>query len=249
VLSRALGVSLATALELTAQGSRTLTGIVSSPDGRPIAEARVHIVGTALATTAGQDGAFRLTGIPMRAETLDVRMIGYTPVRVAFEIGRTGLLHVTPMLIPIPLPPLDVKSDMAVTPGMRGFESRRARGPGVFFTREDILRMQPRQVTDILRRVPGIQIRPVSGGLGNNVIVQARGMNCPMLFYIDGNTFPLSGESPINHYVSPDEVVGIEVYSGSSEVPAQFNSSRFTARCGVVLLWTRFGPEGKRSRD
>ena len=249
MLSRAFGAVLATALEATAQAPGTLTGIVSAPDGRPVAEARVAVVGTALVTKAGNDGAFRITGVSTHAETLDVRMIGYTPIRVAFEIGRTGILHITPTLIPIPLAPLEVTSDMAVTPGMQGFEARRARGPGVFFTREDILRMQPRQVTDILRRVPGIQIRPVSGGLGHNVIVQSRGMNCPMLFYMDGSAFPLPGDAPINHYVSPDEVVGIEVYSGSSEVPAQFNSSRFTARCGVVMLWTRFGPEAKRPRD
>lgn len=249
MLSRAFGAVLATALEATAQAPGTLTGIVSAPDGRPLAEARVAVVGTALVTKAGNDGAFRITGVSTHAETLDVRMIGYTPIRMAFEIGRTGILHITPTLVPIPLAPLEVKSDMAVTPGMQGFEARRARGPGVFFTREDILRMQPRQVTDILRRVPGIQIRPVSGGLGHNVIVQSRGMNCPMLFYMDGSAFPLPGDAPINHYVSPDEIVGIEVYSGSSEVPAQFNSSRFTARCGVVMLWTRFGPEAKRSRD
>jgi hypothetical protein len=237
------------ALELPAQTPGTLTGIVATSSGTPVAQARVEILGTGLYTVAGADGLFRLAGVPARPHTLDVRMIGYAPLQLAFEIPRGDTLHVKATLSPIPLAPLEVVSDVPVSPGMRGFEERRSRGPGVFFTREDIVRVQARQFTDILRRVPGVQIRPVSGGLGNNVSVQTRGSNCPMLFYLDGSAFPLPGDMPINHYVAPEEVIAIEVYSGSSEVPAQYNSSRFTARCGVILVWTRHGPEGKRPRD
>jgi hypothetical protein len=237
------------AIELPAQSAGTLTGIVATSNGTPVAQARVEVLGTGLSTMAGADGLFRLAGIPARQQTLDVRMLGYAPLRVLFEIPHGDTLHLRATLSPIPLAPLEVVSDAAVTTGMKGFEERRSRGFGVFFTREDIVRMQPRQFTDVLRRVPGVQIRPVSGGLGNNVSVQTRGSNCPMLFYIDGSAFPLPSDTPINHFVSPEEVVAIEVYSGSSEVPAQYNSSRFTAKCGVILVWTRYGPEGKRPRN
>ena len=106
--------------------------------------------------------------------------------------------------------------------------------------------MQARVFTDVLRRVPGLQVRPVRGGLANNVSIQTRGSECSVLFYMNGMAFPLPPDQPINDFVSPHEVIGIEVYSGSSEIPAQFNNSRFNSRCGVIVIWTRYGPEQER---
>jgi hypothetical protein len=34
-------------------------------------------------------------------------------------------------------------------------------------------------------------------------------------------------------------VEGIEVYSGASTIPPQFNTREGTTICGVVLIWTR----------
>jgi vitamin B12 transporter len=225
-----------------------LAGTIRNADGHPISQAQIAVRGTPLTTVAAIDGAFRLLAVPARRHTLDVRMLGYQPRALPVEMLAGETLHVQVMLVAVALP-LDtvaVSSDREVSPAMRGFEQRRARGPGVFFNRDDIQRMQPRVLTDVLRRVPGLQVRPVRGGLGNNVTVQTRGSECPALFYMNGSAFPLPSDQPINHFVAPEEVIGIEVYAGSSEIPAQFNSSRFNSRCGVIVIWTRYGPEKRR---
>jgi hypothetical protein len=67
-----------------------------------------------------------------------------------------------------------------------------------------------------------------------------------MLFFMNGSTFPLPGDQPINDFVAPEEVIALEVYAGSSEIPAQFNTSRFNSRCGVIVVWTRYGPGPRR---
>ena len=224
--------------------SGTLTGTIATSDGTPVASARVRLLGTALSTMADAQGAFRIPDIPALGHKLDVRMLGYAPQEVSVDIVAGETFHVKVVLIPIPLEPLEVVEHSAVTPGLRGFEERMANGPGTFFTREAIIRMQARQFTDILRRVPGLQVRPVSGSYGN-VSVQTRGNGCQVLFYMNGTAFPIPSDLPINSYVSPDEVVGVEVYAGSSEIPAQFNSSK-SSRCGVVVIWTRSGPERHR---
>jgi hypothetical protein len=243
---RAVAASLAALLvasPLTGQVFGTLTGTISTADGTPIASARIRLLGTSLTTIADGKGMFRIADIPPAAHKLDVRMLGYSPLEQLVDVTAGATFHVKIILVPIPLEPLDVVERSALTPGLIGFEERMARGPGFFFDREAILRMQARQFTDILRRVPGLQVRPVSGSYGN-VSVQTRGSGCQVLFYMNGTVFPMPPDHPINNYVVPEDVVGVEVYS-SSEIPAQFNMSRH-ARCGVIVIWTRVGPEAGR---
>jgi hypothetical protein len=250
VLRAAVSLTALAAFRLPAQPTGSLTGKITAPDGSPVAHARIAIGGTPLEAVTAVDGAFRIHGVPPRGQTLNVRMLGYTPRTLAIDVVAGGTLHVDVILTPYAsrLDTVEVSSDVAVSPGMRGFEQRRQRGPGVFFTGVDIQRMQPRVLTDVLRRVPGVQVRPVRGGMGNNVSVQARGSECAMLFFMNGSAFPLPTDQPINHFIAPEEVVALEVYPGSSEVPAQFNSSRFNSRCGVIVIWTREGPERVRPR-
>lgn len=232
---------------LSAQATGTVLGTVTGVDGRAVGEATVRIRGTALAVVTSPDGTFRLLAVPPRNQTLDVRMLGFQPYSETFEIASNDTLHLRIVLAAVPqLDTVAVVSDPIVSPAMQAFAQRRARGPGVFFGVEEIRRMQPRVFTDILRRVPGLQVRPVRGGMANNVSVQTRGSECPVLFFMNGIAFPLPGDQPINDFIPPEEVIGIEVYSGSSEIPAQFNSSRFNARCGVIVIWTRYGPEERR---
>jgi hypothetical protein len=236
--------ALLVASQLSAQTAGTVTGTVSTEDGTPVASARIRVLGTPLTTIADGKGLFRIADVPAAAHKLDVRMLGYTPLEHLVDVIAGETFHVKLVLVPIPLEPLDIVERSALTPGLIGFEERRARGPGFFFDRDAILRMQARQFTDILRRVPGLQVRPVSGSYGN-VSVQTRGNGCQVLFYMNGTAFPMPPDFPINNYVAPEDVVGVEVYAGSSEVPAQFNSSRHS-RCGVIVIWTRVGPENRR---
>lgn len=39
--------------------------------------------------------------------------------------------------------------------------------------------------------------------------------------------------------ISPGDVEAIEVFAGSSQIPAEFGGS--TAGCGVIALWTKRG--------
>ena len=50
--------------------------------------------------------------------------------------------------------------------------------------------------------------------------------------------FPIGPDNSINNYVVPDDLAGVEVYSGASRVPPQFNSGPQNSRCGVVVIWT-----------
>jgi hypothetical protein len=225
----------------------TVTGTVATADGTPVASARISVLGTTLTTLADTKGDFRLVGVPAWNQTIDVRMLGYTPSQVRVVIAADTIFNVRVVLAPIPLDAIDVDAPSGVMPALRGFEERMARGIGTFFTREDILRIQARLFTDILGRVPGIHIRKVSGAYGESYAVMQRGRHCPMAYYVNGTPFAVPSDIPVNHFISPEDVIAVEVYS-ASENPPQFNASSNRAACGVVVVWTRVGVE-RRRRD
>jgi hypothetical protein len=225
-------------LALAQRGS--IVGLVFGADSQPLASAHLRVTGTALWTAAGSNGDFVLLEVPSGHQLLDVRRLGYEPQQLAIDVraGDTLRLRVTLIALALELDPVAVNKD--ATGPLREFEQRRARGPGAFFTRDEITRMQPRQLTDVLRRVPGIQVRSVNGTYGDNVLVTFRGGRCPMMFYVNGSPLPLSADIPINHYIAVEDVVAVEVYA-PSEMPPQFNSTTYNARCGLVGVWTRSG--------
>lgn len=145
------------------------------------------------------------------------------------------------------LAPLEVVARERVYPSpvLDGFQHRLRSGFGHFFTREDIERMHPAYVSDVIATVPGIQL--VSTGFASRrKIYTTRSPECPAQIFIDG--FLINQRSAItggdfgftlDDAVSPGSVEGIEVYRGLSGVPAEFLNSY--SHCGVVAVWTRRG--------
>jgi hypothetical protein len=239
-----------------AQTQGSLKGIVSTAERRPLPQARISIVGTTLAAVADTDGTFRIGALPVGIQTVEVRLLGYATATVPIQIqsANDAILEVVLVAVPIPLEPVKVTADTMTLPEIKGFLQRKGRGNGNFLTRDEIDGMQARVFTDVLRRVPGMKIDPREGNFGSSYAVQStrtEGMNggrgCPVLFYVNGVPFPVSNNLEINHYVAPDEVAAVEVYTGASQIPAQFNSSTLNARCGVIVIWTRIRSSPSRA--
>jgi hypothetical protein len=238
--------------DLASQSGGTISGTVTAANKLPVGQARVRVLGTDLATTTRMDGAFDVAHVPVGRRELQVLMVGYTPALMAIEIVAGDTLKVSLVLEPLPLETVTVTADPNFFVGMAGFEERKARGLGRYFTREEIKVMQPRQLTDVLRRVPGIQIETVLGGLSGGSPTARTGRNisganspCVMSYYLNGSPFPLSADISINHFVAADDVAAMEVYTGSAQIPPEFNSSLYGARCGVVAIWTRTSLDAK----
>ena len=232
--------------DLASQSVGTVSGTVTAANKLPLAEARVRVLGIDLTTTTRMDGTFDVANVPTGKRELQVLMVGYTPSLMAIEIVAGDTLKVSPVLEPLPLETVTVTADPDFFVGMAGFAERRARGMGRYFTRDEIKVMQPRQVTDVLRRVPGMQIETVVGGLSGGSPTARTGRSitganspCVMSYYLNGSPLPVSGDISINHFVAADDIAAMEVYTGSSQIPPEFNSSLYGSRCGVVAIWTR----------
>ena len=250
VLIAAGSLTLLYPTRLLSQDPGAVAGIITDLDDAPLSRARVTVVGTELVAHTRDDGRFHMGAIPPGARILEVRLLGYSMLRLPVDIkpGETVRLGLALTFEPVPLKGVDVKAGPMLPPELRDFQERRARGSGRFFTRHEIAQMQPRLFTDVLRRVPGVQLQSVSGPYGAGYVVHMSRNSgvmgarvCPVLFYVNGVPFPVAADHAINHFIAPEEVAALEVYASTSDVPPQFNSSMHNARCGVIVVWTYSG--------
>ncbi|TFA87025.1 MULTISPECIES: TonB-dependent receptor [unclassified Pseudomonas] len=107
------------------------------------------------------------------------------------------------------------------------------------FTREEIERLQPRSVTDLLQRVPGVQVAQ-TGGRGSLPGIYIRGtQSAQSLVLVDGQRIgnSTSGDSNLQH-LNIEQIERVEVLRGSRSVI--YGSD---AIGGVIQIFTRRGGE------
>jgi hypothetical protein len=131
---------------------------------------------------------------------------------------------------------------------MDGFFERMRSFPGDFFTRADIERIDPDDVTSLLVQVGPFQ--RVRGAPGGRDRVLGRG-GCAPSYYLNGAALIMS---PVD-VLSPEELEAMEVYRGSF-APAEFQtapafpgegSGMTPGSCGTVVFWTQDGERSRRA--
>jgi carboxypeptidase family protein/TonB-dependent receptor-like protein len=246
---RAIIALAASVAKLGAQTAGTVLGTVTATnDGAPLPFAQVSVMGTKITAFTASDGGFVITEVPAGTRVLQFRLAGFKGIMMAVNVtsGDTAVVRVALAIAAIPLAPVQVTGSAAPRlPAMRGFEERRAHAQGHYLNREEIVRMQARRFTDLLRRIPGVQLQRVSGPYEQGEAVRMSrtigvtgARACPVLYYVNGTPFPVTGDVPIDHFIAPEEVAALEVYSGMSQIPSEFNSASHNARCGVIVIWT-----------
>ncbi|MGI9273458.1 MAG: TonB-dependent receptor, partial [Endozoicomonas sp.] len=119
-----------------------------------------------------------------------------------------------------------------------------ALAPVTVITREDIERSQAKDVTELLNKVPGMQIA-TSGGMGSKAGIYLRGTRTAQTLVLIDGVMTRSGdfgEAPLQ-YLDPDQIERIEVVRGPK-------SSLYgpNAVGGVIHIITRQGKGDPRLR-
>jgi TonB family protein len=218
-----------------AQGRGALSGTVTDSAGSRIAGAEVSLVGTSTRAHTDTAGAFRFTRLASGDVQVQVRRLGYAPrvleVRVAPDAAAT--MAITLAAIPYSLTPITVTERREVFDSrLAGFNSRRQRGAGYFYTREQ-LDQKSHRLADVLREIPGVRIRPIPGA-GRTVSMRG---NCNALIVIDGT--PATAGAFDLDMLDLASFEAVEVYSSSSTVPHELGAGRGSLACGLVALWSR----------
>jgi hypothetical protein len=224
--------------------AQTISGkLLDQYSNKPIPNATITLtndqgapVGPTVKT--GNDGSFSITAPAPGIYRLRANVAGYvTAVSPAIALQPGDRINLNWHLLAgvVSLRPVAIVGNARPnSSALSGFQQRaQRRAFGYFITRDQIDKLRPFAVSDLLRTVPGLEVVPSLRGFGN-VVRTIEG--CTPAVYLDGVRFPLMGES-IDDIANPNELEGIEVYTHAAEVPPEFSGP--WSNCGVIALWTR----------
>jgi carboxypeptidase family protein/TonB-dependent receptor-like protein len=195
--------------------------------------------GLTQSTQTGNDGTFALRAAMPGIYRLRAERPGYrTAITPAMELRAGDEVGLALRLLPdtVQLRPVVVTASNRRPAGrLGGFYDRMSkRIAGYFVTRDDIQKRNPLVVSDLLRTIPGLDIRPSPGAFGHDIRTVE---GCRPAVFLDGLPLTLLRGESIDHLVNPMDVEGIEVYRHPTQVPVEFQRGN----CGAIVIWTRTG--------
>lgn len=225
--------------DLFVRGVAVIRGSVVSERNQPVPNARVGVIGRERSVATDSAGAFHLGNVPAGSQTIEVRALGFAPERNLLHLRADGdtSLAVTLTSMKKVMDTIRVIAQRLYDRDLDGFQRRKRRGGGHFFDQESIQRRRPYDVFQLLRQVPSV--RMMQNGFDRTVTMRG---GCSPELYLNGMRMPTDLVADLDLLAHPDEVVGLEVYSGI-ETPAEFSSF---GSCGSIVLWTRLRPRPRR---
>lgn len=233
---RLLGTAcLAAAATASAQtGTSGIAGVVRDSVGKPVNVATVT-VGRAQ-TLTDSAGRFTLASLASGRSTISVRRLGFRPADVVVVLadGQRESVSVTLVMLPLELPGLTTTADTRLREYLADYHRHRLAGAGHFYDRARIDAMRVAQLTDVLRRVPGVRVVPDRNG--RYLIRMGRSpRNCPPDIWVD---------KVRAHAMNADDlplmdIEALEVYAGPSGLPPEFINRFGNPACGAIVIWTR----------
>ena len=247
-------------LTVSAAPAQTLVRgiLLDAASGGPIPEGTVVISANRgrwqRAVRTDSVGGFEFADVSPGPYRLRASRVGYRAAVGEMALSADSVVDVEVRLAvaSVVLAPVTVTSQSTrdVSPVLRGFYQRMRSGAGRFITREEIEARNPVRITDMLRNIPNLRASPQRAGASGSTFSHGSNSDrCSVVFFVDGmrinepalpGTRPgLRHDPPIDDYVNPQEVEGIEVYRGESDTPAEFGTR--WVQCGTVVIWTRRG--------
>ena len=224
-----------------AAGRSGVSGKVVDSAGRAVFGASVQAISTLQSTVSDSAGRFRLQALSPGLVYIRVRKIGYLSEYFPLQTEAGRVASLTVKLRPASGAPslarVEVRADARREARMAGFYERMRKANGIFVEREELLRRNASQVTEVLRGRNGVNI--IRDG-SNNPVVFGRNLTgagyCAMGVILDGVFVNTNGIS-IDQMVNTQDVRAIEVYKSGPGVPSEFQ--RRETDCGAVIIWTR----------
>jgi hypothetical protein len=216
----------------------TLIGHVVDSVGTGVAGAEITLnKSDKVHTITGDSGEFRIAGLPAGTSVFNVRRIGFESASftAVLKPGKTQRARFALTPNAQALPTVAVSDTANKTHWLDDFARRQGTNHGTFITRAEIERQNARTGTDIVRSVPGIRLVPRRGGVGYQVLMTRGDAARPCVPQMFVHNMAYSGT--LEDFVAED-IEAVEIYSGTSEVPAELDKMG-KGVCGAIVVWTR----------
>lgn len=189
--------------------------------------------------STGEEGLFRFEGIVSGGYAVTVTALGYQPLADSIYVTPASDVR---LAVYLSASPIELEPIVAVSPRrppfMDGFEARRAhdRTHTGFFTREDIEELHPRDISDLVRTVPGTYNEMSLFGQRIRVAGDvARPRPCSPNVFVNGLFTPWA---EYDYIYPPEDIEAVELYTTVHETPAQFQMNAPNI-CGALVIWLR----------
>jgi hypothetical protein len=241
-----LGAALLSATVAGAQDTREVVlRLHRAGDTVSIRGAAVTIDHTIEAGNTDSAGIVRIPDLEDGGHIIEVVARGYQAYFDNFVTGANVRqpiqLELLPVLTSDTLKAKGQKTDLTFA----GFNSRRTKGQGKFFTRAQLDAASGRPLSNVLKLDAGAFI--VSGPHAESELAMkspaspaSASSPCYSAVVRDGvRIYPYAGASPPDlDKIFPEELAGLELYAKPATVPPEL---RDAATCGALVLWTRAG--------
>src|SRR6185503_7868426 len=239
---------LSAAGRLSAQG--TITGKVTAQgSAQPLAEARVLVIGTTIATTTGEDGKYTLRNIPAGTAQLQVLRVGYQSKKQAVAV-TAGQPTTADFELSVAVAQLE-----EVVTTATGQQRKVELGNAVSTLGDVGKRVEETKINNVAdlltAKSPGVVVLPAST-LGGAPTLRIRGSssislsNAP-IYYVDGVRFAADNMTSgtdtrfsLLNALNPDDIEDIEIVKGPSAATLYGTN----AANGVVVITTKKGRAG-----
>ncbi|MDQ8164496.1 MAG: carboxypeptidase-like regulatory domain-containing protein [Gemmatimonadota bacterium] len=219
---------------------RELVGIVRDAKGAGVEGATVEVLGSTARTDPR--GAFRLFTPELDTATIAIRRPGFSPIEALISARNrqwdTVVVELEQLSQQLPGVNIEEPRNQRAYAALRTFDERRARGNGLFLTREDIVARNSLRLSDVLQARRGIQlVRLGTGRMGVRFVNYAgsRGTACIPDLWIDGQRV----RSMEIDDIGANNVEKMELYDSFAAVPAEFSHIGNALPCGTIVIWTR----------
>ncbi|HEX9894802.1 MAG TPA: carboxypeptidase regulatory-like domain-containing protein [Gemmatimonadales bacterium] len=213
--------------------------VIRANDRVPMSGARVSLDGTELTLTTDDKGRFKFPKVAAGQYIIRAEVEGFPVATSTLLLAQGDRLDVEFLVgatESVMLPELKVTADAPRISPVAEFNRRATSGNGRYFHRDYIEKRRAANLMDLLRGTPGMRVEcPRNERTGCRLRMSRSPRNCGPGYFLDG----IPSDPSVLFLTSPNDVEGIEVYSGPSETPPELEGVR--SQCGAVAIWTRVG--------
>lgn len=218
-LYRSVGLLALFAIVPMGLGAQTIQGVVTDPLGVPVMGVRVELIQSEMQAWTNRTGHYEIRNVAAGRYTIRVLSDDFEAVEAQVQVPAGGILHHDFRFVAVRSSATSIE-----VVGESRDVLREIPGSVFLITKKELRDSKPIDANEVLRRVPGVNLREDSGPVAMRLNVGLRGLNPDrsrkVLMLEDGIPISLAPYGEPEMYYSPpiERMRRVEVLKGSGQI-------------------------------